>query len=130
MSESAARTAVIYEVLAVAVDCENEGWDGEEGVSISSLVINHAMNFIRSLPDDVPSPEVAPEPDGSISFDWISSRNRIFSVSVGLDDRLAFAWIDGTDSGHGVTHRDAIAPRMLDIIRRIADGGSAVGSAC
>ena len=44
-----------------------------------------------------------------LAFDWIVSRARVFSVSVGTTNRLAFAWIDGTDRGHGVARFDGDA---------------------
>ena len=43
--------------------------------------------FIRVLPEGLPLPEVAREPDGGISLDWIRSRN-------------------GLDRGHGVARLD------------------------
>ena len=46
-----------------------------------------SVEFIRALLDDLPLPEFAPEPDGSISPDWIQSRNRLFSISVGSTHR-------------------------------------------
>ena len=76
---------------------------------------------MRVLPDDVPMPELAPEPDGAISLDWVHSRARVFSISAGRSDRLAYAWLDGTDSGHGVARFDGerIPPLVLDAIREI-----------
>ena len=62
--------------------------------------------FLRALPDRVPLPEISPEPDGSVSLDWTQSRNRLFSVSVSGSNRLAYAWVDGTDSGHAVVRFD------------------------
>jgi hypothetical protein len=76
---------------------------------------------VRALPDGIPLPEFAPEPDGSISLDWILSRNRLFSVSIGHSSRLAFAWLDGADNGHGVARFDGqnVPPRVLEGIKCI-----------
>ena len=51
-------------------------------------------------------PEFAPEPDGAISLDWIQSRHRLFTLSISASNRLAYAWLDGTDKGHGVARFD------------------------
>ncbi|HYI12057.1 MAG TPA: hypothetical protein VEK57_23585 [Thermoanaerobaculia bacterium] len=96
------KSSVIARVYEVAAECKHDDWDGEEGRGIPQVVVDRAVTFIRALPDGMLLPEVAPEPDGSISFDWVMSRTRVFSVSIGSTDRLAFAWIDGTDRGHGV----------------------------
>ena len=72
-------------------------------------------------------PEFAPEPDGSISLDWIQSRARLYSLSIGHSNRLAYAWLDGADKGHGVVHFDGqnVPPRVLDGIKHIVGHGYA-----
>jgi hypothetical protein len=86
-----------------------------------------AKRFVRSLPDGVSLPEFAPEPDGSISLDWIQSRARLYSLSIGHSNRLAYAWLDGADKGHGVVHFDGqnVPPRVLDGIKHIVGHGYA-----
>jgi hypothetical protein len=109
----------ISELLAFAIDHAHNGWDGENGRGISAHAVHIAEAFIRCLPDDVPMPEFAPEPDGSISLDWIYSRTRFVSVSAGNNDRLPYAWIDGTDRGHAVARfdKERIPALVLDAIR-------------
>src|SRR5438067_4187705 len=84
-----AKNAVISDVHAIATECQMDGWDGEEGLALSPVVENRAVEFIHALPAGLPLPQVACEPDGGISFDWISGRTRVFSVSVGSTHRLA-----------------------------------------
>ena len=71
--------------------------------------------------------EFAPEPDGSISLDWIRSRSNFFSVSVGASDRLAYAWLDGTDRGHAVARfdGDSVPSRILEGIKALVQGANA-----
>jgi hypothetical protein len=76
----------------------------EAKVDAASALI--AEDFIRALPDEIPLPEFGVDPDGSISLDWMPSRSRIFSLSVGSNSRLAYAWLDGTDKGHAVARFD------------------------
>jgi len=119
------KAAAISQIWALANECEESGWDGEGAEPISPLAANLAAAFIRALPVGLPLPEFAPEPDGSISLDWIESRNRLFSVSVGQNSRLAYAWLDGTDRGHAVARFDGqfVPRRILDGIRGIMDYG-------
>jgi hypothetical protein len=114
----------ISELYSLAVDCSYRGWDGEDASPIAPLVLKRAAGFLRAMPNGVPLPESAPEPDGSISFDWIASRTRVFSLSIGTNDRIAYAWTDGTDRGHAVARfdGDSLPPRILTGIREIVNG--------
>lgn len=126
-----AKSAVIDRIHEIAAECET-GWDGEDSLAIAEDVVARAVSFIRALPDDAPLPEVAPETDGALSFDWLAARTRMFSVSVGGTNRLAYAWIDGTDRGHAVARfdGDAVPARVLGGIRELMNGrGAAVRAA-
>lgn len=118
-----AKRAVIERIDELALECGSDGWDGENGLCLSPGAIDRAVSFVRAFPDGLPLPEVAPEPDGAISFDWIVARTRVFSVSIAATNRLAFAWIDGTDRGHGVARfdGDTVPARILGGIRDLTD---------
>jgi len=129
MADSAQReTFWCGRVWALANECGEPGWDGNDALPLDHLAVFKAIALILALPEGVPLPEFAPEPDGSISLDWISSRNRLFSLSVGTGDRLSYAWLDGTDKGHAVARFDgkSVPPRILEGIRSILNGGSAL----
>jgi len=121
------KCAAISQLIALADECAGEGWDGTGANAISSVTVFKAAAFLRALPDGIPLPEFTPEPDGSVSLDWIQSRWRLFSLSIGTNDRLAFSWLDGTDKGHGVArfHGDAVPPRILEGIKAIVNHGNA-----
>jgi hypothetical protein len=115
------KAEALSRLAALAAECAEQGWDGESAVPIHPLAALWTQRFVRALPDAVPLPEFAPEPDGAISLDWIAWRNRLFSLSIGRSGRLAFAWLDGTDSGHGVARFDGqnIPARVLQGIQDI-----------
>jgi len=119
--------AAISQIWALANDHAEPDWDGNGAYPIHRLAVFKATAFIRALPDDLPLPEFAPEPDGSISLDWIVSRNRLFSMSVGTNDRLAYAWLDGADKGHAVARFDGVRvpTRILSGIEGIMKGKDA-----
>lgn len=100
------KAAALSQLAVLAAECNEPGWDGESAVAVDPIAVLSAERFVRALPDSVPLPEFAPEPDGSISLDWIASRTRLFSLSIGRSSRLAFAWLDGTDKGHAVARFD------------------------
>lgn len=61
---------------------------------------NILKRFLRSIPKDIPKPELARDPDGDISVDWILSKNHIVSVGISDNERLPSAWIIENESGH------------------------------
>ena len=120
------KAAAIAHLLMLATDCGQENWDGNGAAAIDPGAVFNAEGLVRALPGKIPLPEFAPEPDGSVSLDWIQSRNRLFSLSVGPGPRLAFAWLDGADKGHGVAAFDGsnVPARVLEGIRSILNHGN------
>ena len=116
-----AKASVLSQVQALVKECARSGWDANEAEPISKSAALRAADFIRALPEGFPLPELAPEPDGSISFDWIRSRSRLLSLSVGSADRLPYAWLAGADQGHAVARFDGanIPPDILGRIREL-----------
>lgn len=117
------KAAALSQLAKLGTECAYLGWDGEGAAAIDPIAILSAKRFVRALPDDLPLPEFAPEPDGSISLDWIQSRNRLVSISVARGNRLAYAWLDGADKGHAVARFDGrnIPPLVLGQIKSIVD---------
>lgn len=104
-------------------DLVREEGDG----TLNSEAVASAERFVAGIPDRFPMPEFAADPDGSVEMDWIVSRTRMFSVNIGADDRLAYAWLDGEAHGHGVECfvNGQVPPRILEGILRIVSGGGA-----
>jgi len=121
------KAAAISQLQAMAIECSEPGWDGDEAYAINPLAVFIAEHFVRALPNFIPLPEFAPEPDGSISLDWLPSRHRLFSISVGTNNRLAYAWLDGADKGHAVARFDGdrIPQRVVEGITAILSHGNA-----
>lgn len=113
----------ISQIWALVNECSVANWDGEGARPVDPQAAASAEELIRALPNGIPLPEFAAEPDGSISLDWIQSRNRLFSLSIGRGNRLPYAWLDGADKGHAVARFDGvqIPPRILEGISRIVN---------
>lgn len=126
------KAVAITELWNMANECANADWDGNGASPVEKATVFNAVAFVRALPGRMILPEFSPEPDGSISLDWIMSRTRVFSISVSPRDRLAYAWLDGSDRGHGVAtfDRNMIPQRILDGIDEVvAHGIDTLGSA-
>lgn len=109
------KSAAIASLHEMASECAAEDWDGDGACGISPIAVSNAVDFLRALPAGLRLPDCSAEPDGSVSFEWAPSRHRRFMVSVGEGDRLAYAWVDGTDRGHAVARFDGchIPDRIL-----------------
>ena len=120
------KAATISQIWGLVNECAEAGWDGAHAEGVDRFAALAAADFIRALPDGLPLPEVAPDPDGAISLDWIRSRNCIFSVSVGTSNRLVYAWLDGSDRGHAVARFDGaqVPVRVLEGIGEIMKHGN------
>lgn len=113
--------STLSRLWAMLDECSEPDWDGSGAAPLNVSAVAAAEIFIRALPEGVPLPEVAPEPDGSVSLDWIKSRHRQLSLSIGGMDRVAYAWHDGTDRGHAVASFDGtkIPNRILEGIKSL-----------
>ena len=118
------KTVVISALWRLAQSHAEAGWDGGEATPVDRLAISRAVAFIRALPDECETPEVGVDPDGSISLDWLPSRHRMLSLSIAAgSDRIAYAWLDGTDRGHAVAKfdRNIVPARLIQAILAVTD---------
>jgi hypothetical protein len=109
-----AKERAISSLKTLAKECSKDNWDGDGAEAVDYFALLNAEDFVRALPARMRMPEFAVDPDGSISLDWIVTRYQVFSISIGPRDRISFAWVSGTDSGHGVAHFDGVSvPNQL-----------------
>jgi len=91
----------------------------EGSIPIDVDTARAAIEFAYTLPRSLPAPEIAPEPDGEISFDWLGPAGKMFSVSVGRTGRVAYAGRFGEKSKiHGIEQLSESCPQ--EIIRGIS----------
>ena len=122
----------LYELAA---ECAEADWDGYGAEAVSQSAAVRSAHFIRRLPEDLPLPEISVEPDGEIVLDWSPTPTQTFSVSIGTADRMACAWVNGTEHGHAVvsSNNGEIPSHILQEIQRITNNGStfrAIGRSC
>jgi hypothetical protein len=125
------KAALISTLAALGEECREPNWDGYGAEPANLRALRRAEDLIASLPDDVPLPECAIEPDGCVSLDWMPAPYRTLTVSVGGSDRLPYAWVDGTDRGHAVARLvdGQLPPRILAEIRRFTSHEPSVRAA-
>lgn len=124
------KLAAIAKLRELARECAKDDWDGQDSKAIKPEAALDAELLVRFLPESFPIPEFAPEPDGSISLDWIKSRHRVFSVSLNGTPRCPYAWLNGGNKGHGVLvfTRERMPFDLTTQIRSLSAGDSILGS--
>jgi hypothetical protein len=115
-SLDATKSSILSQIQALAIEFAQSGWHASKAEPVFKSAASQAANFLRALPEGYSLPEIALEPDGSISLDWIRSRSKVLSLSVGMSNRLPYAWINGGVSGHAVAAFDGenIPPDILE----------------
>jgi len=121
------KAAAITELRTLASEGAQEDWDGEGAHAVLPAAVQLAEWFVRAMPDGIAAPEFAVESDGHVLLDWTASRDRRLSLSIGENNRLSYAWLDGTDKGHGVAGFDGVSIpiRVLTAIESIVRNGYA-----
>jgi hypothetical protein len=101
----------IEQILA---ESENRGITTDEWTPVDKNTATAALAFSFLLPRWLPTPEIAPEADGEISFDWLGPSGRIFSVSIDAKGRLAYAGSFGQESKvHGIEQLSNVCPTEI-----------------
>lgn len=114
--------ALLDELESLVAEHSTPGWDGQEAPPVSYAVLQNAKEIIRALPADIPSPELAVDPDdAAISFEWHGGYRKVFSFSVGTSGRLACAGLNGTDRWHAALAFDGerLPALVLQSVRQV-----------
>lgn len=99
----------------------DEARDQYSSIKVDARVSQLACRFLNTLPSTIPAPEVGLDPDGEISFTWIVTRDRQFSVSLSPEGITSYAGVFGGGSTiHGTEIFDDTVPMpIIDAIRRL-----------
>ena len=117
------QTQILNEIESLKGECGEEGWDGYDALPISPDATSSAMAFAQQLPDSIATPEVTPENNGGISFDWTNGDDLILSISI-LPRNIVYAGIIGSEKIHGETPfvreiPDSVVKVLADYFSRV-----------
>jgi hypothetical protein len=87
--------------------------DSEGVEKLELFTIFNALELVNLLPTRLPIPEVDIDPDGEISFEWYRSSNKLLSISIGQDGRLAYAGRLGLKRISGIDYLGEQFPNEL-----------------
>ena len=87
---------LVQELHEIYSECSVENWDGYGALPLNEQAVREAKCFIDIMPISMPEPEIVPEPNGDIGFQWSFGRNRILTVSFNGKKTLTYASILGS----------------------------------
>lgn len=116
------KAQALSELAEVADEASEDDWDGYGALPLLPEGVELAKAFIRALPEGVAMPAPCPEPDGEVALEWYGGKTRILSVSFGKGDRLAYAYLNGTNRSKGVQQFDGgvVDSLLLELIEKMA----------
>lgn len=93
-------------------------WDGDGAEPISDSTYNNAIKLLYVLPTSLPPPEILPDSDGYIEFEWQSS-GRNFSLYITDTNLVLYAGFYGRDDRlSGRFSYDGIFPNRAEILAK------------
>src|SRR5438552_16496412 len=117
------RVNALRELLATYHECSYENWDGEGALPISTRALQKAVRFLTALPLTIQTPEVIPEPMGSIGFEWRGEKNVVLVASVHGTQKITYAGVFGPGvTVHGSEDfDDSIPGAIVSSLQRLRD---------
>ena len=106
---------VLSELKKIFREYSEKDWDGYSALPISQEAYHEAVRFLEVLPLSwLPDPDVGPEPEGDIGFEWTFSKNRIFIVSINGTNIITYTGLLGTgNKTHGTEVFDGSIPQTI-----------------
>lgn len=92
-----------------------EGWDGYGAVQIHAVTCKNCSQFLNSLPDNYPFPELTPNSNGTISMEW-ESQHGSASLEIG---KTRYSFYVKQHSGDSQVLRDGDARAIENDIAKI-----------
>ena len=101
-------------------ECGDDDWDGYDAKGMNWNSHEESLRFLDILPDTIPTPDVAVEPDGMVAFEWYEEPRWVFSVSFETNGAIAYAGLFGNSKTHGAEYFGEEVPQtILDNICRV-----------
>jgi hypothetical protein len=116
------RLAAFSELDNTFDECKSANWDAEGAAPITEATYEEAQDFLALLPVTIRTPEIAPEPNGSMGFEW-NKNNRVFVVSVKGRRTLSYAgsgvFAPGEKPYGSVDFSDSIPSTIIAKIQKV-----------
>lgn len=118
------KAEMLNELLEMYREYSVENWDGCNAEPVSQRAYLEAEKFISLLPSSLDAPEIIPEPNGDITFEWYRGKRFVFVAGLSGDNTISFAGLYGrTSKIHGSEYfGDRIPDSVIGYIHRLLEG--------
>ena len=113
---------LIDEITSVSIDHQNDDWDACGATGISLYTVHNAIEHALSLPVGFKMPEVLPDNDGMIEFEWTRDRQNFSIYIQGADKPTLYAYFHSENtsgSGRFTDLNDKYPAVVLHLLERI-----------
>lgn len=112
-----------YEMLFdIAQGCSELGWDGYGATPISGEVYFQVATLINNFPVGLSAPELVPENDGAITFEWHNNYKQEISISINPNNVMYYAFVDGSEKKNGAyVFQESLPPFLIHMINQVMD---------
>ncbi len=113
----------LEELSQIRYECSTPNWDGYESNPITNDTYKIASYIIELIADNyvnLPFPEIIPEPDGDIGFEWNDEDGQTFVFSIDANCMINYAGIFGLRKVHGTEiYTNNIPPAIIYQLNRL-----------
>lgn len=89
-------TEAVFRLIDALRQAENR-----DGIELSANTFTKALEFMLSLPTDLPLPVVVVESEEEIGLDWDEDHQRVVSLTVDSSDKIGFSALVGREHFYG-----------------------------
>ena len=109
------RSRAMQDIEQLAVNCQNDNWDGEGADRVSSETVKIAREFIGQLCEETPLSDlyIDATPHGSISFEWVPAEQVMLDVLILPSGEIAYAYLIRGDEGSGRDQWQGTIPKSI-----------------
>ena len=106
----------------ILIDCHEPDWDGYGAHPISLAVVAKTIKLLEKLPDDLPEPEIKPEPNGCLTLVWrTNNKYKDYVMLTTRDDVYQFVQMTASNPKYHDNNAYSFFPNipknMLEAIR-------------
>jgi len=107
-------------LVNIAENCSKQDWDGYGAVPIPNEVYLKVLTLISNFPVGIPAPELVPENDGAITFEWQVNPKQELSLSVNPNNLGYYVFTDGSQKIKGAyVLQESLPPFFINMINQV-----------
>lgn len=112
---SSAWKQAVVELNEIKQNCTRNNWDNAGSAKVESQTVKYAQELIERMPNNLPLPEISPDPDGNINLEWYADKDFVFEISVDRNKNLYYA---GRLPGQKISGREEFMGTFPEIVER------------